>query len=205
MLEKIKSFMLENKIIAISMGVVAVVMIAYAIGHYRARQSYTEKPTIVTQEETQEVKTLRQQLDISKSNADVLQRYIANAQKGQKPPVATYYINTPTVEQAAKVVERQMKEDAQALPQAAREKSDRTIITPITKDKDGKELSPDQQRVDIYKVNLNKAHKIKTGITQIDTHTYWTAGVQIGKWEALAHGQAQNVKGATIVYTIAEW
>ena len=79
------------------------------------------------------------------------------------------------------------------------------MVTPITKDKDGNTLSPEEQKVDVYKINLNKAHKIKAGITQIDTQTYWTAGVQLGRWEGLVHGQAGKVKGGSVMYTVAEW
>ena len=117
----------------------------------------------------------------------------------------TYHVTAPTVERAAQVVERQIREDSPTLPRAAREKSDRTVVTPITKDKDGKDLPPAEQKVDVYKINLNKAHKIKAGITQIDTQTYWTAGVQLGRWEGLVHGQAGKVKGGSVMYTVAEW
>jgi len=79
------------------------------------------------------------------------------------------------------------------------------VRTPITKDKDGKALPADQQKVDVYKINLNKAHKIKAGVTQIDTQTYWTAGVQLGRWEGLVHGQSTKVKGGSVMYTVAEW
>ena len=103
------------------------------------------------------------------------------------------------------MVERQIRTDDAALPMAAREKTDRTVVTPIIKDKDGKDLPADQQKVDVYKINLNKAHKIKAGVTQIDTQTYWTAGVQIGRWEGLVHGQAGKVKGGSVMYNVAEW
>ncbi|MFC2500381.1 MAG: glycoprotease, partial [Selenomonas noxia] len=80
-----------------------------------------------------------------------------------------------------------------------------TVVTPITKDKDGKDLPPAEQTVDVYKINLRKDHRLKAGITQIDTQTYWTAGVQLGRWEGLVHGQAGKVKGGSVMYTVAEW
>ena len=57
----------------------------------------------------------------------------------------------------------------------------------------------------MYKINLNKAHKIKAGVTQIDTQTYWTAGLQLGRLEGLVHGQSTKVKGGSVMYTVAEW
>ncbi|MFC2342130.1 MAG: hypothetical protein ACFNLJ_07370, partial [Selenomonas artemidis] len=60
-------------------------------------------------------------------------------------------------------------------------------------------------QVGVYKINLDKRRKIKTGVTQVDSRTYWTAGLQVGRWEALAHGQGSDVKGGSVIYTVAEW
>ena len=206
MLERMKRLVTERKMALLAILCLLLVGIAYAIGRHSApEQRATKKPAVMTQEQTQDAAALRAQLDISKSNAETLQRRLAEAQAGQRAPTTTYYVSAPTVERAAQVVERQIKEDSPTLPRAAREKSDRTVVTPITKDKDGKDLPDDQQKVDVYKINLNKAHKIKAGITQIDTQTYWTAGVQLGRWEGLVHGQAGKVKGGSVMYTVAEW
>ena len=206
MLQKTKVFVRKHKIALLVILFLLLVGIAYAVGrHSASEQPAAEKPTAMTQEQTQDVRALRAQLDISKSNVETLQHRLAEAQAGQRAPTVTYHVTAPTVERAAQVVERQIKTDDPMLPRAAREKSDRTVVTPITKDADGKDLPADQQKVDVYKINLNKAHKIKAGITQIDTQTYWTAGVQLGRWEGLVHGQAGKVKGGSVMYTVAEW
>ena len=206
MIERVKQLVTEHKTALLGILCLLIVVVAYAIGrHSASEQTTTEKPAVMTQEQTQDVKALRTQLDISRANADALQKRLADVQAGQRAPTVTYHVTAPTAERAAQVVERQIREDAPTLPRAAREKTDRTVVTPIIKDKDGKDLSPDDQRVDVYKINLNKAHKIKAGITQIDTQTYWTAGVQLGRWEGLVHGQAGKVKGGSVMYTVAEW
>ena len=206
MFERVKDIIIKNKTALLVILLVLLVGITYAVGRYSAsEQTAVEKPAVLTQEQTQDVKTLRAQLDISRSNAEALQRRLAEVQAGQRGPAATYYVQAPTAERAAKVVERQIREDDPTLPRAAREKSDRTVVTPITKDKDGKDLPPAEQKVDVYKINLNKAHKIKAGVTQIDTQTYWTAGLQLGRWEGLVHGQSTKVKGGSVMYTVAEW
>ena len=206
MLERVKQVVTGRKMALLVILCLLLAGIAYAVGRHSApEQTATEKPAIMTQEQTQDVRALRAQLDISKSNAETLQHRLAEAQAGQRVPTVTYHVTAPTVERAAQVVERQIKTDDPTLPRAAREKSDRTVVTPITKDADGKDLPADQQKVDVYKINLNKAHKIKAGVTQIDTQTYWTAGVQIGRWEGLVHGQAGKVKGGSVMYTVAEW
>lgn len=206
MIDRAKRAIAEYKTALLVILCFLIVCVAYAIGrHSVSEQTATEKPAVMKQEETQDMAALRAQLDISRANANALQQRLTEAQAGQRAPTTTYYVTAPTVERAAQVVERQIKEDSPTLPRAAREKSDRTVVTPITKDADGKDLPADQQKVDVYKINLNKAHKIKAGITQIDTQTYWTAGVQLGRWEGLVHGQAGKVKGGSVMYTVAEW
>lgn len=206
MIERVKHLVIEHKTALLVILCLLIVGIAYAIGRHSASdQAAAEKPAVMTQEQTQDTAALRAQLDISKSNAEALQRRLADVQAGQRAHAVTYHVAAPTVERAAQVVERQIKEDDPTLPRAAREKTDRTVVTPITKDKGGKDLPPAEQKVDVYKINLRKDHRIKAGITQIDTQTYWTAGVQLGRWEGLVHGQSTKVKGGSVMYTVAEW
>ena len=206
MLERVKDTITKHKTVLLVILCLLLVGIAYAVGrHSASEQTAAEKPAVLTQEQTQDAASLREQLDISKSNAEALQRRLADVQAGQRVPAATYYVQASTAERAAKVVERQIKTDDPTLPRVAREKTDRTVVTPITKDKDGKDLPPAEQKVDVYKINLNKAHKIKAGVTQIDTQTYWTAGLQLGRLEGLVHGQSTKVKGGSVMYTVAEW
>lgn len=206
MFERVKDIIIKNKTALLVILCLLIIGIAYAVGRNSASdQKAAEKPAILTQGQTQDAAALRAQLDISRANAQALQKRLAEAQAGQRAPTVTYHVSAPNVERAAQVVERQIREDDPTLPRAAREKSDRTVVTPITKDKDGKDLPPAEQKVDVYKINLNKAHKIKAGVTQIDTQAYWTAGVQLGRWEGLVHGQSTKVKGGSVMYTVAEW
>ncbi|WP_276723275.1 glycoprotease [Selenomonas noxia] len=206
MFERVKDIIIKNKTALLVILCLLIIGIAYAVGRNSASdQKVAEKPAILTQGQTQDAAALRAQLDISRANAQALQKRLAEAQAGQRAPTVTYHVSAPNVERAAQVVERQIREDDPTLPRAAREKSDRTVVTPITKDKDGKDLPPAEQKVDVYKINLNKAHKIKAGVTQIDTQAYWTAGVQLGRWEGLVHGQSTKVKGGSVMYTVAEW
>ena len=180
-------------------------LLILCISFSREKQTATEKPAVLKQEQTQDTAALRQQLDISKSNAEALQKRLAEAQAGQRAPTVTYHVAAPTVERAAQVVERQIREDDPTLPRAAREKTDRTVVTPITKDKDGKQLPTEQQKVDIYKINLRKDHRIKAGATMIDGKVLMSIGYEQGRFEALAHFDGGRYKGATVTYNIIEW
>ena len=205
MLERVKDTITKHKTACAAILAVLLVGIAYAVGRYAGHEAAEVKPTVMTQEETQNVKELRNQLDISERNAADLQRKLADVQRGGQAPSTTYYVTAPTVERAATVVERQIHMDDAALPMAAREKTDRTVVTPITKDMDGKDLPADQQKVDVYKINLRKDHRIKAGATMIDGKALRTVGYEQGRFEALAHFDGARCRGATIMYNVAEW
>lgn len=206
MLERVKDTITKHKTALLVLLCLLLVGIAYAVGrHAITEQTVTEKPAVMTQEQTQDTAALRQQLDISKSNAEALQKRLTEAQAGQRAPSTTYYVSAPTVERAAQVVEKQIREDDPTLPRAAREKSDRTVVTPIVKDKDGKDLPSDQQKVDVYKINLRKDHRIKAGASVIDGKALMTVGYEQGRFEALAHFDGSRYKGATVTYNIIEW
>ena len=205
-MQKIINWIKEHKIVVLAVLLVVIIGIAYVVGRQSVgKQTEQQKPAVVTQDQTQDAKALRQQLDISRANAEALRQQLAAVQAGQRAPAATYYVTAPTVERAATIVERQIKADDPTLPMAARERTDRTVVTPIVKDKDGKELPPEQQKVDVYKINLRKDHRIKAGATMVDGKAYATVGYEQGRFEALVHFDGAQVHGGSVMYNIVEW
>ena len=180
-------------------------LLILCISFSREKQTTAEKPAVMTQEQTQDAERLRAQLDISRANVDALQKRLTEAQAGQRTPTTTYYVSAPTVERAAQVVERQIREDAPTLPRAAREQTDRTVVTPITKNKDGKDLPAEQQKVDVYKINLRKDHRIKAGASVIDGKALMSVGYEQGRFEALVHFDGGRYRGVTVMYNVVEW
>ena len=205
MIERVKQTVTTHKTTCAVILAVLLVCIAYAVGRYAGHEAEQGKPAVMTQEETQDVRKLKDRLDISTANAAALEKRITAIQAEQRAPSTTYYVTAPTVERAATVVERQIRTDDAALAMAAREKSDRTVVTPITKEVDGKDLPADQQKVDVYKINLRKDHRIKAGATIIDGKALVTVGYEQGRVEALAHFDGGKYKGATVMYNVAEW
>ena len=191
MFERTRTTVTEHKT-ALLVILLTMLLLILGIVFSSEEQPAPEKPTIMTQEETRDARELRDRLDISAANANALEK-------------TTYYVTAPTVERAATVVERQIRTDDAALPMAAREKTDRTVVTPITKDKNGQDLPADQQKVDVYKINLKKDHRIKAGATIIDGKALMTVGYEQGRFEALAHFDGGKYKGATVMYNVAEW
>ena len=206
MIDRAKRAITEHKTALLVILCLLLVGIAYAVGrHSVSEQTAAGLSAVMTQEQTQDAERLRAQLDISRANADALQKRLTEAQAGQRAPSTTYYVSAPTVERAAQVVERQIREDDPTLPRAAREKSDRTVVMTLTKDKDGKDLPSDQQKVDVYKINLRKDHRIKAGASVIDGKALMSIGYEQGRFEALAHFDGSRYKGATVTYNIIEW
>ena len=205
-MQKIINWIKEHKIVVLAVLLVVIIGIAYVVGRQSVgKQTEQQKPAVVTQEQTRDAKALQQQLDISRANAEALRQQLAAVQADQRAPAATYYVTAPTVERAATIVERQIKADDPTLPMAARERTDRTVVTPIVKDKDGKELPPEQQKVDVYKINLRKDHRIKAGATMVDGKAYATVGYEQGRFEALVHFDGAQVHGGSVMYNIVEW
>ena len=192
MLYRARAVVIRYRAALLVMLCVVLLGAAYALGRSSAsEQTAAEKTAVMTQEQTQDAEQLRAQLDISKSNAEALQRRLAEVQAGQRAPTVTYHVTAPTVERAAQVVERQIREDNPTLPRAVREKSDRTAVTPI--------------KVDVYKINLRKDHRIKAGASVIDGKPLMSIGYEQGRFEALAHFDGGRYKGATVMYNVAEW
>ena len=167
---------------------VFVAIVGVVIYHYKHKQ--LEKPVVITQEQA------KSPTEVSKaSHGSERAALEVICRLGGTRPVATYYTQAPTVEVAAEKVKQDIAHSNPNLPKVATEKSDRTAVVANT----------DEQKVDVYKINLNKGHKIKAGVTLIDNKAYETIGYQAGKFEVLTHFNGQHLEGASALYTVKEW
>lgn len=169
-------------------GLILIILAIVGVSIYNSHQ--VEKPVLLKQEQVKDPVKLANAIHITKAEA---QQVISIKERTQ--PVATYYTQASTVEQAAENVKKDIAHSNPNLPKAATEKSDRTAVVANT----------DQQKVDVYKINLNKAHKIKAGVTVLDSKAYETIGYQAGKVEVLAHFDGQHFEGSSVLYTVKEW
>lgn len=152
-----------------------------------------KKPVVMTQEEATDAKTVEKKAAVSPAESRIISREIERS--ADTPPVVTYYVQAPTLEKAATETAKAIKNQSPALPPAAAKKTDRTIVTA------DKQLN----KVDVYKISLRKAHKLKAGMTYVNDKSYLSAGYQAGRWEGLAHFDETGFKGATVMYTLKEW
>jgi len=205
-MDKIKEYVQKYKVPLIAGTFIALLIAMYFIGkHNAAAVAEDQQPTQMSQELLDNTNTLQNKLNISEQNAKLLQAALDKVQTGKTSPVANYYVTAPNVERAADIVERQIADNDPTLPPAALEKTDRTVVTPIEKDATGKVLPADQQKVDVYKIDLRKNHRIKAGATMVDSKAYETIGYEQGRVEALAHFSGSSFKGATATYNVIEW
>lgn len=169
---------------------IAIVLIVITIGYYQHSIQKITQPKLITQDSMTNPVKLAKDINVTpKQAADIVQAV------PDTRPVITYNVTAPTVQQAAIDTTKAIKNKDPALPQAVTAKSDRTAVVANT----------EQQKVDVYKINLNKDHQIKAGATVINDKLYPTIGYQAGRIEALAHFDGAKIKGATVLYTIAKW
>lgn len=169
-------------------GIILIILAIAGVSIYNSHQ--VEKPVLLKQEQVKDPVKLANAIHITKDEA---QQVVSIKERTQ--PVATYYTQAPTVEQATEKVKQDIAHSNPNVPKAATEKTDRTAVVANT----------DEQKVDVYKINLNKVHKIKAGVTLIDKKAYETIGYQAGKFEVLTHFNGQHLEGGSALYTVKEW
>lgn len=167
----------------------------YFTGRYFFEKYQDEKPKVMTAEEVHDPAKVAKEIHVTTPAAQTIVREIERS--GSSTPQITYYVTAPTVEKGAETVAKQIEEKSPEAPSGVLQKSDRTIITP----------NEEKQKVDVYKISLRKAHKLKAGATYVDGHAYLSTGYQAGKWEGLIHFDTRTLepKGGTITYTVLEW
>lgn len=184
-----------RKTVLIIVGACLIGLVAGMIdGCYREQKA--AQPTVMPYQDTTDPVKAADKLKLSDDSAKAVTKEIYRIQQTQPTPQVTYYVQAPDLTAGAETVARDIKEDKPSVPAAAREKTDRTVVT----------ANPDRQKVDVYKVNLRKPHKIKAGLMTADGKTYGGIGYQAGRWEGMVYTRnGRKVDAAAVTYTIAEW
>lgn len=167
----------------------------YFTGRYFYEKYQDEKPKVMTTEEVHDPDKVVKEIHVTTPAAQTIVREIERS--GSTTPQISYYVTAPTVEKGSETVAKQIEEKSSEAPAGVLQNSDRTIVTP----------NEEKQKVDVYKINLRKSHKVKAGMTYLDNHAYLSTGYQAGKWEGLIHFDTRTLepKGGTITYTVLEW
>lgn len=182
---------MDNKRICyVLYAAIAVVLIVICTAFYINSREKIEQPKVVPQSTMSNPVELGKEIKVTPKQATEIVKAIPEAK-----PIITYSVAAPTVVQAANKTAEAIKNKNPEVPKAAIDNSDRTVVVP----NEGK------QKVDVYKINLNKEHKIKAGVTVIDDKVYPTVGYQAGRVEGLVQFDGSKIKGVTVMYTVAQW
>lgn len=170
-------------------GLILIILAIVGVSIYNSYQ--VKKPVLLKQEQVKDPVKLANAIHITKDEA---QQVVSKMETAQ--PVTTYYVQAPTVEQAAKQTQQAIKHEDPALPKAVTEKSDRTAVVANT----------DKQKVDVYKINLDKPHSIVAGVTVMTNgDIYETVGYEDKRFEGLAHFKGSEFKGASALVKVVRW
>lgn len=165
----------------------------YFTGRFFYEKYQDEKPKVMTTEEVHDPAKVAKEIHVTTPAAQTIVREIERS--GSTTPQISYYVTAPTVEKGAETVAKQIEEKSPEAPAAVLQKSDRTIVTP----------NEEKQKVDVYKITLRKAHKVKAGMTYVNDKAYLSAGYQSGRWEGIAHFNGNGFQGVSVMYTLKEW
>lgn len=170
-------------------GLILIILAIVGVSIYNLHQ--VEKPVLLKQEQVKDPVKLANAIHITKAEA---QQVISIKERTQ--PVATYYTQASTVEQAAENVKKDIAHSNPNLPKAATEKSDRTAVVANT----------EEQKVDVYKIKLDKPHSILAGVTVMTNgEVYETVGYEDKRFEGLAHFKGSEFKGASALVKVVRW
>ena len=184
----------RKKVLVIA-GVCLIGLIAGVIYGCHREQKATQ-PTVMPYQDTTDPAKTADKLKLSDDSAKAVTKEIYRIQQTQPTPQVTYYVQAPDLTSGAETVARDIREAKPSVPAAAREKTDRTVVT----------ADHDRQKVDVYKINLNKSHKLKAGVMSADGKTYGGIGYQAGKWEGMVYTRSgKKIEAVSITYTLAEW
>ena len=117
----------------------------------QAEEKYRQA-VVLQQEQLEQAQELGKALHISQMNAKELQA--AYDELKAKPPVASFTVRAPSLEVATEQVAERINKQDTTLPPAALEKSDRTAVV----------KNDTAYKVDVLKINLDKAWELSAGV-----------------------------------------
>ena len=131
----------------------------------KAEEQYRQA-VVLKQEQLEQAQELGKALHISQMNAKELQA--AYDALKDKPPVASFTVSAPSLEVAAEQVAERINKQDTTLPPAALKKTDRTAVV----------KNDTEYKVDVLKINLDKAWELSAGVGSHRGDTYIPLGVQ---------------------------
>lgn len=195
-IDKIISFIKTHKK-AVAISAILAILICLCV-YFVAQNNKTSQNAakVVKYEDTTNDDKIEKKLDVDSKTAGQIVEKIEYIHDGKTTPDVTYYVQAPTVEKAAEQTADAINSNDESVPAAVTEKSDRTVVTADT----------ENQKVDVYKINLKNNHKIKAGVMYAEgDKPYAGIGYQAGRVEGMVYVNADGQKSGAVNYTIKEW
>ena len=179
--------------------IIAIIASIPLLVFYYNHRTEQHKPKIIENFQDHKPQDIRKDLKVSTKDSNAIYRGIQTAQS--KGPSYTFY-EEGDVYQASKSLETKINNQDATLPKEVVKKSDRTVISPNTKD-------PENTKVDVYKIDLEKHNRVYAGVTQIGSATRATVGYGRDNYTVLVHSKPINenlsnvtkIDGVTALYT----
>lgn len=168
----------------------AIIIACIGLSFYCGSKYSNNETTSLSEADLADTEAIQKQLDVTRKEAEELKQEVADI-KGR--PTVTYYVEAPTTEKAAETVKQEIADKSPDVPAAAKEDTDKTVVVPT------------EQTVDVYKINLRNNHKIKAGVSYVDSQSYLSVGYQSGRVEGIIHVDRDGIQGASVMYTVREW
>lgn len=176
--------------------IIAILACAGIYFYLRHAKMAQEAAQVIKYADTTDQDKIKKDLSVDTNTAAQIVKEIQYIHDGTTQPTVTYYVQSPTVEKAAEQTTDAINKNDTSLPAAATEKTDRTVVTANT----------DQQKVDVYKINLRNNHKIKAGVLYVEgDKPFAGVGYQAGRVEAMVYMSADGKKAGAVNYTVKEW
>lgn len=171
-LQQIKSFFLNHwKGLLLLLSILVMGVLLWKVNTLeRDLDNKTQEVKVMDTKHAENVNALRNELELNKQNAEVLQEKIIEAQHGLRQPESVYKVPVSSHESVTTYVEKQLATGDSTLPPEALEKTDKTVVV---EQKDNPEVP-----VGIYKINTYKNWEVGTGIGVQDGNPYIPLSVQ---------------------------
>jgi len=121
---------MSNKYVLSGIVLLVVVGLLYFAWHKDAdTKAKLQQATVMSQQDAQDKNVLRNKLDVSKQNAEMLASFISQVKEGEVEPVACFTVQASSLAQGAEQVAGRINGRDPTLPSVALEKADNTIVT----------------------------------------------------------------------------
>lgn len=171
-LQQIKSFFLNHwKELLLLLSILVMGVLLWKVNTLeRDLDNKTQEVKIMDTKHAENVNALRNELELNKQNAEVLQEKIIEAQHGLRQPESIYKVPVSSHESVTTYVEKQLATGDSTLPPEALEKTDKTVVV---EQKDNPEVP-----VGIYKINTYRNWELGTGIGYQNGNPYIPVSLQ---------------------------